>query len=282
MNMVEKRKIKIPKSIKPYQKELFSRYPSYKSNLDTMKLLTTSTLFQEIVKDCRAFLEIPENGLPIEDKIMEEWSTKMDTKSEEKILNEAFWRQIKKIGVKIQNDEIDEPMAKKQKKLIQETIPWNRLKYDIDYLLETFKLPLNFDESIRRYIVHSEISAPLSNFSVGPFPIETNFKDGPLSLPVTIYGKLTNKELKRLKKQTESYLGRKLPKYDDLKDIDMEIELDKWNRHKEKFDEVEQKEYKMTAEEIAENLLGDKKKAQQVYDSTRKLKKLRKQRFGIE
>ncbi len=282
MDMTEKRKTKKQKPVKTSQQELFRRFPSYKSNLDTMKLLTTSALFQAMVKDCREFLEIPENGLLMEDKIKEEWTNRIHARSDEKISDEAFWRKIKKIGKDVQNEVTDEEMAKKQRQLIHNDIPWNYLTYNINYIIEKFSLPLNFTESLRRYVLHNEISAPLYNFAIGPWTEGTMKISGLSYLPITIYAKLTNKELKQLKAQTESSLTKNLPKYDDLKDIDTEIELDKWNRHKERFDEVERKKYKTTAKEISKNILGSKRKTQRVYDSTRKLKKLRKQRFGIE
>ncbi|MCX6738573.1 MAG: hypothetical protein NT098_00790 [Candidatus Parcubacteria bacterium] len=96
--MAEKRKTKRQKPVKTSQQELFLRFPAYKSNLDTMKLLTTSVLFQTMVKDCREFLEIPESGLPMEDKTTEEWTDKMYARSDKKKSEEAFLRKIKKIG----------------------------------------------------------------------------------------------------------------------------------------------------------------------------------------
>jgi len=265
------------------QKENLRMFPAYRNNLDTMKLLTTSSVFQEIVKDTRVFLNIPEGGLDCDDEVsVRKWTDEMRRSLDEDIASPVFNNQLRKIYEKRKNKEIDEVIAKKQLYLLHNSLSWNRLRDSVDFIVDKFKIPLNFDENVREYIIFNEISAPLKNFEVGQWVVSKITSTVLPYLSVRIYSKLTNKELKQIKEATESILGEKLPKYDGIKNIDQQMKLDDWNRHKERFDQVERKKYKMTAKEISENILKSRKKAQKVYDSTRGLKKLRKKRFGIE
>lgn len=274
------RKVKEKKKRSP--EDIFRQFPAYKNNLDTMKLLTTSTLFQKVVKDTRDFLEIPEKGMSHDRKIVEKWTEKIMQRSDEKIESKEFNEHIQNIHKKIESKEINRRMAEKQSKLLHNKIPINYLKDAVDFIIDQFNLPLNFADDIRRYIMFNEISAPLTNFSIGPWPAGTKSISNLPYLPITIYAKLTDKELRQIKKETKSILAEKLPKYKEIKNIDQKMELDDWNRHKEKFDNVDQKSYITTAKEISKNVFNSTKHAQKVYDSIRGLRKLRKKRFGTE
>lgn len=263
-------------------KDISRQFPAYKNNLDTMKLLTTSTLFQKVVKDTRDFLEIPEKGMIRDNKTIKEWTEKMIQCSDEKIESRELNEHLQDIYKKVESKEIDKRTAEKQSKLLHNEIPINYLTDAIDFILDQFNLPLNFKDSIRCYIMFNEISAPLTNFSVGPWPAGTKSISNLSYLPITIYAKLTDKELRQIKEQTRSILADKLPKYKEIKNIDQKMKLDAWNRHKEKLDAVEQKSYTTTAKEISKDILKSSKHVQKVYDSTRTLQKLRKKRFGTE
>lgn len=264
-------------------KEFFDNmFPARKRNRDLMKLLVTSPSFQTIVKDTRKFLKLPENGLgPNNDKLAEKWTNEMDKISGEIMDKKSFRYQRSKIYEKVEKGEISEAMAKKQIKLLYNKITWNYLSNSIGFIIENFHLPYHFRNSIRTYIISGEFTFPPSNYTVGPCPADTEFKSGMPYFPITIYAKMTDKEYKQLKKDIDTNrLARKLPKYSEIKDIDKQIEIDEWNRHKERYDALEMKNYKMTAKEISENVLNDPNRRQKIYDNARGLERLRKKRFG--
>jgi hypothetical protein len=267
---------------KLFQEKMFRMFPSYRNNLSTMKLLATSSVFQKIVEDTRNYLMIPRYGMIHNDALIKKWIKKMDTMSDEKLSSQTFQDQTKGVFERVKNKEISRAMARKQLKLIDNNILWNRLTYTVDYIIDKFNLPLNFSDYIRKYILFNEISAPFNNFIVGPWPKGITSISNLPYLPITIYAKLTNKELAQIKKETETNLAKRLPRYREIKDIDRQIELDDWNRHKSTFDEVERETYSVTAKEISKDVFKRSDKAQRVYDSTRGLKKLRKKRFGTE
>jgi hypothetical protein len=269
-----------------FNKKKFSKkrtslvFPSHKANLDLMKLLATDLNFQKIVEDTRLFLEIPKGGLKGE-KNIEEWDYQMAKRADDKISSNSFCDQVKNIRTKLRNREIDLRTANRQSKLIHKNITWNYLKETVDFIVRKFSLPVNFTYHIREYILFNEISAPSINYDIH-MEITEEIKSVS-NLPymtVRIYQKLTDKELQLIKKETESHLGKNLKKYKEIKDIDQKIELDEWNRHKQRFDCASYKSYKTDAKEIARNVLHNPKKRQKVYDSTRRLQKLRKKRFG--
>jgi hypothetical protein len=262
------------------QDKNFKGFPSYKANLDLMKLLATDQNFKRIVEDVRLFLEIPKDGLK-EEKNIEEWNRQMDKRADDKILSNSFREQLKNISAKLKSGEIDLRTANRQSKLLHKSITWNYLKENVDFIIRKFSLPVNFTYHIREYILFNEVSAPPINYDIHmEITEDIKFVSNLPYMTVRIYQKLTDKELQLIKKETESNLGKNLKKYKEIKDIDQKIELDEWNRHKQKFDCVSAKSYKIDAKEIAQNVLHNPKKRQRVYDSTRRLQKLRKNRFG--
>lgn len=280
-----KNKIKTRKSNKKRlpKAKAFTVFPSYKKNLSTMKLLTTSSLFQRIVKDVREYLEIPEGGITGGDEFIEKWTDRMDKKSDEMTADKARRLEINRISRKLENKEINEIVAQEQSKLIRRGITWHYLAYTIDLVINKFNLPINFSKCLWEYIVSNKVSAPSVNFDICIDPLPMGMKsisDMPY-MNIRIYAKLTNKELRMIKKETEGILGKRLPKYNEIKKIDEEMQLEEWNRNKEKLEIVEQKTYKMTAREIAANVLGNDN-TQEVYDNLRVMKNLRKKKFGIE
>lgn len=283
--VINKGKIRKKNNKKLSNKEfLNSMFPARKRNKDLMKLLITSPSFQTIVKDTRKFLKLPEDGLgPNNDKLAEKWTNETDKIAGEIMDEESFCYQRSKIYEKMEKGEISEAMAKKQIKLINSKITWNYLSDSVGFIIENFHLPYHFRNSIRTYIISGKFTFPPNNYTVGPCPADTEFKSGMPYFPITIYAKMTDKEYKQLKKDVDTNrLARRLPKYNEIKDIDKQIEIDDWNRHKERYDALEMKNYKMTAKEISENVLNDPSQRQKVYDSTRNLERLRKKRFGTQ
>jgi hypothetical protein len=262
--------------------KVFKISPSHKNNLDMMKLLVTSLQFQEIIKDARKFLEIQENGWGNDQESVKKWTEKMDNRFDKEFLSKKLDTQLNKIRQNIEEEKISKKMAKEHSKLLHKKLTWNFLYYTIDFIIEKFKLPLNFRDNLRDYIIFGTISAPSANFSVHIEPIPEGIKISNLPyLPIRIYSQLTNSDLKEIKEMTE-FFSKKLPKYNQIKNMDEKIKLDDWNKHKEKFNEAEQKTYKMTAKEISKNILNNPEKTQKVYDSSRSLERLRRKRFGTD
>lgn len=271
------------KMAKSSQHKAFRQNPSYRANLDLMKLLTTEPAFQEIVTKIRNLLEIPNGGFKKSTEI-KEWTDKIIKKDDERLASKSFNDQEKSICEKLKRKEISLAVANKQLKLLYDNnLLHNKLAQTTGLIMKRFNLPFNFSNSTREYIITGKVSAPLSNFSIsiGSWPKDIkSLRDMPY-LPIKIYTKLTNNDLKEIKKLTNSIWGRNLPKYDTIRNIDRYIEIDEWNKDKNKFDFVEFKKYKILAKEISENVLGNPKNVQKIYDNSRSLKKLREKRFGI-
>ncbi len=261
------------------QQNILKRYPTGKRNIDTMKLLATSSLFQQIIKDTRKFLDIKEDGL----KDPEAWTEKMSDRSDDIIESEEYKKQIDGIRDKLNKEEINLSTAKKQSELLGNTkLPWNYLSHAVEYIIKKFRLPAHFDYQLRQYIFFGQINAPLDNYGINLYPDPKKKSYEQTSVQIKVYAPLTDKELTDIKKIVNKVISKRVCAYGDIKDLDTTIELDKWNKSKERYNEAEDKKYKITAKEISENVIGNKKNGQKVYDSTRRLKKLRIKRFGTE
>lgn len=256
--------------------------PSKAKNQDLMKLLLATPAFKEIVADARVKLHIPPQGLPEDDAVIHAWMIDRDRESSEKMLSKELLKQLKAIS-KNEADKLISPVqAKEQSRLLQRT-SYNFLKYTVDFIVGQFRLPMHYAEHIRTYILFGGIGFPNSNFSVGPW--EANDGESLFDrkyLPITIYAKLTKKDIMELKKTMDGIFGKNLPKYDHIPKIDELLVLSDWADYKERFDEMTQTPYKIGAREIAENVLKKPRARQKVYDAKRQLKTLRKKRFGTE
>jgi len=259
-------------------KDLALRFPALQNNRDTMKLLVSYPEFQEDVKEARKYLEIPPIGIDQkDDQVNQKWHDDFIKRTDKLTASEAFKMQERAIREKLKNKEIDIRMANKQSRLLYSKLPVNYFTQTCKYLVEKFNLPGNFDYYIHQYILFNIVGAPPRNFVIGPFELTT-----PLSevrqVTVTIYAKLTDDELKWLKEEINRF-GKKLPKFNKLKDIDKKLNFEQWLANPEQYDPVTNTKYKMSRSEIAENIFGDgdPKKA---YESLRELKEIRRKRFG--
>ena len=70
-----------------------------------------------------------------------------------------------------------------------------------------------------------------------------------------------------------------LPRYRPLKNIDRDIKIEDMLAHRER--ESHDKSYEITAEEIAETVLGSRKKVKHVYESGRRIRAVRNHRFHL-
>lgn len=255
------------------------RFPSLQKNRDNMKLLVSYPDFQKDVEETREYLEIPPCGLDLKNgKEIKQWNDKLIKKSDEIMGSPGFFQQEKMIKERLKKKEIGVRMAKKQSKLLYNKVPINYLTDTSEFLAEKFLVPQNYEEYIREYILFGTINAPPNDFSLGYWPAWT-LPSGVRYIPIKIYTRLTNPDLRELKRYIE-WAGKQLPKFQTLKNIDKKLTVEKWMENRIKYDEVEQKEYKMTTAEIAENLLNRKSSAKKIYETIRGLKELREKRFG--
>lgn len=262
-----------------YKKLVAVKFSAIKKNSDTMALLVSYPEFQKEVKEARDFLGIPKDAKWERNEKVREWYHSLGTKSDEIMDSKPFNVQLKMIREKVARKEIGPIMTQKQSHLLHLKLPLNYLKFTPEFLTSKFNVPENFAEHIRQYIVRGTITAPSNNFSFGPYPPWTTSREVG-HLPVKIYAQLSNEELQDLKKEIEIF-GDKLPKLLPLKkDINKKLTLEEWYSNRYKYDASEDKEYKISVAEIAENVIGNKKKGKQVYEAVRELKKLRRKRFG--
>ncbi|HXF44041.1 MAG TPA: hypothetical protein VNK70_01070 [Candidatus Paceibacterota bacterium] len=270
------------KKLKPQKKfwGLFRfNFPAHKKNLDNMKLLVSYPEFQEAIKPAREYLGIPENGFKNNDrKMVQLWWRKIEEKSEEILDSPGFNKQLKQIRKKLDRREIGMRMARKQSQLLHHKIPINYLTNIARFLTEKFNVPENYKDHIRTYIIYGTISAPSNNFEGGEYPAWTLPQENRY-IPIKIYTRLTSEDIKELKRYIE-WIGKHLPRFQALKDTEKKLTIEQWFENRHKRDVVEGRDYKMSGAEIAENLLGDRKKSKKVYETVRELRELRQRRFG--
>lgn len=275
-----KSKVKIEKKAIDYRsrKDLALRFPALQNNRDTMKLLVSYPEFQEDIKEARKYLEIPPMGIDQkDDQANQKWHDDFITRTDKMTASEAFKTQERAIREKLQNKEIDIRMANKQSRLLYSKLPVNYFTQTCKYLVEKFNLPGNFDYYIHQYILFNIVGAPPSNFVIGPFELTT-----PLSevrqVTVTVFAKLTDEELKQLKKEVNRF-GKNLPKFKKLKDIDKKLDFEQWLANREQYDPSTDTRHIVSRTEIAEDIFGhsNPKKA---YEALRELREIRSKRFG--
>ncbi|MFA5871589.1 MAG: hypothetical protein WC858_02595 [Parcubacteria group bacterium] len=252
-------------------------YSSHKKNIDNVKLLFSYSLFRKEIKTIRDYLKIPKDGLKDEDS--KKWHLDRDKESNEIMESERFLLQGERICQKIILGEISLAMGNKQARLLLNKMPWNYLSNSVNFLIEKFHVPLNYEQTIRRYILFNKIVfVPAQNFVVGGFDGSFRIKDARF-LPIRIYAKLTDEDIEEIKDTIERF-GKNLPNFQPLKDIDKRLTIEEWVRSRGKIDPLTGNEYQMTVEEIAENIYGNKKQKNKVRDNQRKLDEIRKKRFG--
>lgn len=262
---------------KGVRKKNVLRFSAKKKNTDLMRLLVSHDEFQKDVRKAREYLHIPPDGFS-HDSQTEAWTKEYCQRTEDMSRSPEFQRKLQRIRDDYESGKLDYKMRGKQWEMIHFNLPINYLTYTCRYLTEKYRIPANFSDSMYRYILFNQISIPLNNFAIGPFP-DLKLPHERRDIPVTIYSQLTDEELQDLKREIE-LVGKRLLKFKPLKDIDKKLSIEEWFKNRARFDEVEKVEYKMSADEISENLLGSKRKKKRVYEAVRELKDLRKKRFG--
>ena len=261
--------------------------PSHKKNLDNLKLLLSDLDIKQIVARTRKFLNIPTGGFADPENIKTEeelgqWRGEMYKR--EKELLDRFRPIVKKIKEQVKAKLSDEATAQKQIDMLYEQLPENYLTARVVEIIKNCNLPINYEDSIRRYLVFGNIFAPAHPFNVVSYSEDPKVRLRE-SVTVKFYSKLTDDDLKPLKKLVNNIFGEELPESPGpIKDIDKKIKIEEINRNREVFDVRDRVGYKLTAREIAE-MVDDESEPytattiNQVHDAPRELKKLRDKRF---
>jgi len=267
---------------KPKQKP--SQLPSSQKIKDNLKLAVSDPDFIGRAVEIRHYLGIPQNGFdpktPDFGKKFEEWEKGMGNKSEEMMNSKEFNQELRRLynlyeAKKISRKEYDDLRYK-----LHDPLPINYLSRQIKLLVNDFNLPINCENSIWGYIVQNDFwMIPVTIFGNRPGTPE-NLKARAVTL--SIYAKLTEKDLRYIKHYVNDILGNRLPNINPLKDIDARIVLEKTYNNRNYFDEVEYTKGKISREEIIEFVqeeTGKKFKTGEIDEILRSLKKLRQKRF---
>ena len=252
---------------------------TYEKNLANMKLLVTYEPFHNEILRIRDHLDIPPNGLPQNNDALAAWSDKMNKRADEMIESPNIKRMIAAIGAKLKREEITYKQANLQARMVYHSMPWNYLSEEISFLIAKYRIPNNYNNHIRDYIITGRINAPYQNFAI-IFDTQIPLSEGrKRKVGIEIYTRPTNEELHDIKKTLDMW-ARDLPQFKVLKNIDDKLGFERWAMERFGWDEVEAEPYRVTAKEIIEKLPKNKKSVQSVYDSRRELAALRRKRFG--
>jgi hypothetical protein len=254
---------------------------TYEKNLASMKLLVSYPAFQDEVETIRKKLGIREGGFDAKDgEALKKWYEDNIRKTDEILASSDFSQQVNAIFDKRDRKEINHRTARMQSELLHRLkLPTNYYVDAVKFLTQKYHMPKNYEEHIRKYILTNTISAPTKNFS-----IVIHEPKAPLSkmryVPLEIYARLTDEDLKEIKQCVDEWIGERLPKFQTLKNIDRTLTIEQWQTNRERYDAVEDTRYKRTPDEISQELLGDKKQKKKLYEIPRQLRSLRERRFG--
>jgi hypothetical protein len=247
-------------------------------NLDNLKLFLSDPEIEAEIRRARESLHLPPDGLSEND--IQGWNISMAARSDEMRKSPVFQRLRDQIRKNVAERKIDHAMAQKQLDMVYEHLPENRLASAVEYIIRLYNLPLNYADSLRTYIVANIISAPANVFSVGS---QHDLLTGASRVVVDVYAKLTDADLKRVKFMVNEVVGKHLPEFWPIKDIDKKLEADaQWSGDRDRASEAGSERYPVSAMEVAEEIqqeFGSKTAPSYVYESKRELKELKRKRF---
>lgn len=146
-------------------------------------------------------------------------------------------------------------------------------KKALSELCRSYRLPKNYDHYVERHILFGEVHTPLNNFDICPspdslIPVEARY------ISINVYAMLTDTELEDLKKEVK-IMGKMLPSFRPIKDVEKKIESEKIIAEKVAHNEISCKEDRMTLKEMR-----GAKRAKQDSENHRELEKHRLKQFG--
>ncbi len=289
--------MKSKKKLRPVKKQNHQKAPlakngyfgSYQKNLDVMKLLISDPDFQTDIQHARQKLEIPKNGLKTEQGFLEyvagtnvregTWYEAFLKKSDVVLLSPEFKQKIHTVWEKEKNGLLSNAEADEESRILHLEIPLNYLNHIPRFLSEKYKIPGNFTDCIKRYLMFGIVEAPPLNYSFSQHLEGPKFRHAPY-LTINIFAQITKDEAVGLAKWIK-IMGDELPQYKPLKDIERKLTIEQWYRERHTdFDHATGQPFKTTASDIAQTVLGSSKKKGKVYEAVREIRDLRKKRFG--
>lgn len=241
-------------------------------NADNINLLIGYDKFQKAVKEIRKDLQIPEGGF-VNDEDIKKWTENAYAKSDEILESKELKDQRFIINKKLQSKEINKKEADKEWKEILNAIPWNYFTDAVEDLITIFHLPEHYNHFLRRYIISNAVIYPMDSFTITPS------KDKK-TVQVNVHMRLTDEDLREIKKNVNQYFGKDLPHAQKISDMSTKLEIENLHKNGTEEDVVTGEQYSLTSEDIAERVYGDPTKKDLVYETARGLKRLRKSRFS--
>jgi len=244
-------------------------------NLDNFKLLVAYPAFQEEVRRIRTELEIKAGGFS-KNKEAEEWNKRVIKKTD------TVWKHhselVEKIKTDSKNNGIGYRMMQRQLEMLYSGLPFSGLESYASYLIGRFNLPQHYQNALVLHLLYGTISAPVHNFKTEvPSPLRSRSqRSGFSEVKATIYTRLTKDEQRELIAWVEWITNeRTLPKYEPLVNIDRDLKI------KEAYEAYKENRTgeRGTIADLAEEYLGDRKKANQINAILRDLSKIQKGRF---
>lgn len=193
--------------------------------------------------------------------------------------SEDFQKNLQIIRAKFKKNEITPKEAKNESKELHLLLPFNFLTHSVKELSKEFNLPESYQNTIRGYILRNKISfTPANSFTIGPWDIGESPTDARY-VPIRIYTKLTDEDLKEIKEEVNKYFGKDLPSFKNIQKLERNINIETIDTEGE-LDTVTYKHEKLDRSLIAGRFLGNKKKKSEIAKIKETLMRTRKNRFG--
>lgn len=241
-------------------------------NADNIDLLVGYDEFQDAIKEIREFLEIPINGFAKSEAI-KNWTESTSKKTEDISNSKKFRDQEKEIRKQLDSKKATPKQAEQEFKKIGNDLPWNYLTNSIKNLIETFHLPEHYDYFLRNYIISNTIRYPVNGFTITPSKDKKNVQ-------VNVHMRLTDQDLREIKKEVNQYFGKDLPHAQKIDDLSKKLDVENMYKNKVVLEEVTRETYKIDDGDIAETVYRDRSKKNSVRSTVQNLKSMRKRRFS--
>lgn len=235
-----------------------------------IKLLLSDPRFKEAVQKVRGQLGIPPEGFYKEEDVAL-WIEKQDEEDDRILFSPELEERIRKINKDFEAQNIT---SQQRKDLLYEAhlaIPTNYKNHAVREIIKDFNLPENYKLSLNAYVVNNYFPLP-KHFSF-------SYDKEKRGIAIHIYTRLTDEDLKEIKKFVNTVYKKKLPQMLAIKDLDTRLAVEKLLQEKYEFDEATGETYKLKNKDIAERVLKGSSKKGAVYEAQRSLKRLRKVRF---
>ncbi|MFZ2187788.1 MAG: hypothetical protein WAV46_04155 [Candidatus Moraniibacteriota bacterium] len=240
-------------------------------NRDHVNLLISDQKFQEEIRKIRVKLGIPSEGFTKNAEI-EAWTYKAADEADEIFDSEDFCENLLKIDKDFQDQKITSREKDNLRYEAHLVLPTNYEAHAIREIIKNFNLPENYEFMLRTYLVNNSTNFLPNNFSI-------SYSKDQRSVSVNIYTRLTDEDLREIKEFVNTYHGDKLPYIQSLNNLSEKLSIEELDRKAYEVDAVTYKPYRLTNKDIAERVLGDPSRGNEVYEAKRGLERLRKSRF---